>query len=184
MTSADLQRWAGEYVLGTLAPDSRQKFTAAMSRDSSLQEIVAQWEQRLAPLDRGIAPVQPPDAVWNRIEAAMNVAPRSEINVTIRADEGTWEQLLAGVEKKQLLRDLNSGTETYLLRCAPGTVLPPHHHTMTEECLVISGDISFGGEHYGPGDYLAVAGGTDHPEAFSRGGALLYISGEIHAAPG
>jgi quercetin dioxygenase-like cupin family protein len=184
MTAADTQRRAGEYVLGTLAPEARQKFVAEMLQDTALQDLVAQWEQRLAPLEQGISPVEPPSEVWSRIEAAIDVKPWSGIDVSIRADEGTWEEFVPGVEKKQLLIDRKSRTESYLLRLAPGAQLPPHQHSKTEECLMISGDLTIGEEQYGPGDYLAVPAGIMHPAIFTRDGALVYISGEIHEALG
>lgn len=43
---------AGEYVLGTLTADERAAFASAMERDASLRAAVADWEARLAPLDR------------------------------------------------------------------------------------------------------------------------------------
>ena len=184
MTSAGTQRRAGEYVLGTLAPDARRQFVAEMLQDTGLQDLVAQWEQRLAPLERGVTPVEPPDQVWSRIEAAIDVKPWSGIDVSIRADEGTWEEFVPGVEKKQLLIDRKSRTESYLLRMAPGAQLPPHQHSKTEECLMIAGDLAIGEERYGPGDYLAVPAGVMHPAIYSQGGALVYISGEIHEALG
>jgi len=184
MTDADLQRRAGEFVLGTLAPDARLQFVAEMLQNTGLQDLVAQWEQRLAPLEQGVTPVDPPAEVWNRIEAAIDVKPWSGIDVSIRADEGTWEEYLPGVEKKQLLIDRKTRTESYLLRMAPGTQLLPHQHSKTEECLMISGDLRVGDEVYGPGDYLAIPAGIMHPAIFTEGGALFYISGEIHEALG
>jgi quercetin dioxygenase-like cupin family protein len=184
MTAADTQRRAGEYVLGTLSPEARQKFVAEMLQDTGLQSLVAQWEQRLAPMEQGIAPVEPPDEAWNRIERAIDVQPWSGIDVSIRADEGTWEEFLPGVEKKQLLIDRKTRTESYLLRMAPGTQLLPHQHSKTEECLMISGDITIDDQQYGPGDYLAIPAGVPHPAIFTKGGALFFISGEIHEALG
>ncbi len=179
MTAADMQRRAGEYVLGTLAPDARQRFVAEMLQDPGLQDLVAQWEQRLAPLEQGATPIEPPDEVWSRIEAAIDVTPWSDIKVSIRANEGVWVEILPGVEKKQLLIDRKLGTESYLLRMAPGAELLPHQHTKTEECYMIAGDATIGEEHYEQGDYLAIPAGTSHPMIFSQGGALMYISGEI-----
>ncbi len=182
MTSIDLQRQAGEYVLGTLAPETRKKFAVAMSRDPGLQELVAQWERHLAPLEADIAPIQPRDAVWSGIEAALDGAPRDALNISIRANEGIWIKTRPGVEKKQLLIDRAVGTQSFLVRLAPGTKFASHRHRQVEECLMIEGDLTIGEESYGPGDYVAALAGSIHPVIHTKSGAMFYISGELNEA--
>lgn len=66
---------AGEYVLGTLRGPARRRFERLLLRDYTLQQAVNDWEQAFAPLINAIAPVTPPQVVWERIEAQLHPAP-------------------------------------------------------------------------------------------------------------
>ncbi|MDE2294204.1 MAG: anti-sigma factor [Gammaproteobacteria bacterium] len=78
-----------EYVLGVL--DARER--AAVERESAERPAaaaaIAAWSQRLAPLAAEIAPVEPPERVWDairrrlRLDERTGVAPRT----------GLWENL-------------------------------------------------------------------------------------------
>jgi anti-sigma-K factor RskA len=64
-------RLAAEYVLGTLRGPARRRFEALLGAHPALREAVAAWRQRLEPLSTSVAEVQPPDAVWTRIETRL-----------------------------------------------------------------------------------------------------------------
>ena len=63
---------AGEYVLGTLDPEARARVSAQLEHDASLQAAVEAWQRRLAGLESGAKPVDPPAGLWDRIEAALD----------------------------------------------------------------------------------------------------------------
>lgn len=65
---------AGEYVLGTLAPDERAVFEAALAGDARLRAQVGAWQDRLLPLTQRVPPVQPSAALWPRIAGALGAA--------------------------------------------------------------------------------------------------------------
>ena len=58
---------AAEYVLGVLQGRARRRFERSLKDDPPLRELVAQWRDRLAPLDALAQPVQPPARVWHAI---------------------------------------------------------------------------------------------------------------------
>jgi len=58
---------AGEYVLGVLDPAQRRSLEARLGSDRAFAERTAYWERRLAPLLDDIAPVSPPERVWQRV---------------------------------------------------------------------------------------------------------------------
>jgi anti-sigma-K factor RskA len=62
-------RLAAEYVLGTLRGRARLRFQSWLRDDAALRHIVAEWEQRLAPLAAGVTEVAPPGRVWQTIQA-------------------------------------------------------------------------------------------------------------------
>ncbi|MGG5810649.1 anti-sigma factor [Falsiroseomonas sp. CW058] len=67
---------AAEYVLGTLEAREAAEVARALETDTALAEAVARWEARLAPLTALAAPETPPAGLWDRIEAALDPAPR------------------------------------------------------------------------------------------------------------
>ncbi len=66
---------AAEYALGVLAADERAQAERRLSREPGFAALVAQWQQRLAPLAGEIADVQPPSEVWQRILAQLPEQP-------------------------------------------------------------------------------------------------------------
>ena len=171
----DLQ--AAEFVLGTLAPDARLAFAEALEQDQDLQNLVQLWEERLSGLDGGTETEAPSPGLWTKIESRLDQ--EAGPTVTIRQGEGAWVEIMAGVQKKSLVRDEARGEESYLLQIAPGTTVPLHGHEKIEECLVMSGDFVIGDIRLGAGDFHAAMPGSQHPNASTEGGAVLYIRGEI-----
>jgi len=72
---------AAEYVLGTLDAAEADAAQARMAADPGFAAAVRAWEERLTPLTLLAAPVPPPEALWDRVQAscALNVpAPANE----------------------------------------------------------------------------------------------------------
>ncbi len=183
MTQEDKEVLAAEYVLGTLDSESRQRMENDFPRDPALRESVHAWEERLARLDQSIAPVEPPPGLWAKIEAALDKPSAGvDFGITLYENEGQWEVLLEGVQKKLLFRDPAAKTESYLLRVAPRTRFPGHHHEVSEECLVLEGEFMMGDLKLSAGDYHVAHPGSDHPEAWTENGLLVYIRGDMHEA--
>jgi anti-sigma-K factor RskA len=59
---------AGEYAMGLLPPRARARFERLMASDAALERLVADWQERLAPIDRTAAPAAPPRRIWRAIE--------------------------------------------------------------------------------------------------------------------
>ena len=132
--------------------------------NGSLKQVaptgMAGLEETLAPLalaypETGLRP-----NLWQRIEAAVDAVDRpgraTSPPKVVRREEG-WRQYARDVQIKRLW-DAN----TFLLRCAPGGVLPPHEHKSFEHCVVIEGDMIVGGETYRSGDYHGVPANVGH----------------------
>ena len=64
-------RLASEYVLGTLRGPARRRFDALLPSHPALQRAVARWRGDLMPLADGIAPVEPPDRVWEGVQRTL-----------------------------------------------------------------------------------------------------------------
>ena len=62
---------AAEYVIGSLPADERSDFEHALARDFALQQDVYYWQDKLLPMTRMLAPVEPSPEVWARIERGL-----------------------------------------------------------------------------------------------------------------
>ena len=137
-----------------------------------------------AALSGSLPELQPaPDiarAMHDRLMAQVREAPLQ----VVRAEEGRWVTVVAGIEAKRVRCD--ERTETTLWRMQPGAVLPAHVHDHDEECLLLEGSLVQSGTEYRAGDYLLVRAGYPHEDFLSPQGALFLIRGErrdsLHAA--
>jgi len=94
---------------------------------------------------------------------------------SIRADEGGWRALMPGVDAKLLHLDQERKTATLLARIGPGIVYPGHHHSGSEECYVISGDVIIQGQHLYAGDFHHADAGSEHDPLTSIHGAEVLL---------
>ena len=73
------QSLAAEYVLGVLDGDARREAERRIATDPAFAREVAFWEERLGGLASEVAPVAPPEGVWQRVDAA--ITPRKRTNL-------------------------------------------------------------------------------------------------------
>jgi anti-sigma factor ChrR (cupin superfamily) len=173
MSAADDYR-AAEYVLGLLRPEERVAVERAAATDPALADEIAFWNERLTPLlDAG--EVRPPPDLFDRVQADIDSRTDLPGTVTIRTNEGRWEPLAPGFERKMLATDQN-GRVTFLVRGEPGARFPAHEHDDDEECYVIEGDITFETLTLRAGDYHRALRGHPHPGASTVRGCLLLIT--------
>jgi len=67
-----LDKLASEYVLGTLRGRARRRFEQVLRLRPAAMSAVRAWEDRLGRLAASVAPVKPPDRVWNAIETRLH----------------------------------------------------------------------------------------------------------------
>ena len=86
------QQLAAAYALGTLRGPARRRFERMAREDATLKALADRWQEQLASLAAGVAPVEPPTRVWKEIEA--RIAPPA----SGRAPSGLWRAfgLVAG----------------------------------------------------------------------------------------
>jgi quercetin dioxygenase-like cupin family protein len=124
-------------------------------------------------------PIQPDVAARIKHRVMERIA-RAEIgHTTLHPTDNTWQRFKHGVDIKVLHEA--GGVMSYLLRLAPGAVLPAHRHPMDEECVVLEGAVQIGD------DLLLHAGGFHlahkdslHAVITSSQGATIFLRG---AAP-
>lgn len=80
-----------------------------------------------------------------------------------------------GVERMMLDRlGEEAARATSIVRYAPASYFPPHHHPGGEEILVLSGTFSAGDEHFPAGWYLRNPPGSSH-RPYSVEGAVIFV---------
>lgn len=95
--------------------------------------------------------------------------------LTVRAKDGIWQTLTAGIRVKPLW----TGPEgsSVLIEFAAGASLLPHRHNWLEEGIVLRGGLQMGELDLGPLDYHVSPAGSRHAVIQSRQGALAYLRG-------
>lgn len=119
--------------------------------------------------------------ILNRIGAEPVPAPAGTI--TVRAGEKDWVALTPLIEVQVLYRDVKENVQTALWRVQPGASVPPHYHNLTEECLVLEGELKVGDHIVRQGDMHIALAGHSHPTLESPTGALLFLRTEIMEFP-
>ncbi len=116
---------AAEYVLGVLQGRARRRFERSLKDDPPLRELVAQWRDRLAPLDALAHPVQPPTRVWHAIRDRVQVGSGRR---SLRAGLGLWRTAAL------------MSTAAALALAVSLAVLVPGQHTRETMVVVMSGE--------------------------------------------
>lgn len=106
-------------------------------------------------------------------------ADSTPLHLTHQAGEPGWQSFGEGVELK-VLHEVEGGVMSYLLRLAPGAMLPPHRHPVDEECVVLEGEVQIGALRVGAGGYHLGRQDVLHDALRSDTGALIFLRG---AAP-
>ena len=93
----------------------------------------------------------------------------------IPAGSVAWRPFLPGIER-QVLHE-SDGIMCYLLRFAPGAVLPAHRHAADEECVVMEGSVRIGTLVLEAGSFQKVARTVLDADTCSEHGAVIYLRG-------
>lgn len=92
--------------------------------------------------------------------------------VVVRGDELPW---LPGPAPGVSIRLLNK-QKTFIVRMEPGSSLPVHHHTESEQCLVLEGSVSTEGVTVHAGDYVFMPAGSTHGKLHTDTGCTFLIA--------
>jgi quercetin dioxygenase-like cupin family protein len=96
-------------------------------------------------------------------------------HVAVAPDQGAWQRFLPGIDRKVLHE--HDGVMSYLLRFAPGAVLPAHRHPAAEDCVVLEGTIRIGSLELGSGGYHHVPKDVLDADSTTDDGCVIYLRG-------
>lgn len=92
----DREGLAAEFALGTLSGAELREAQALMVSDAAFARLVAEWEQRLAPLATGMKPVEPRAGLREKVLAALPPAAAANDNVSdLRRAVQRWRNFSA-----------------------------------------------------------------------------------------
>ncbi len=129
-----------------------------------------------------LAPVAPPDSLRARLLARVAQTGSVPDFRTLRGSDG-WRILAPGLDYKLLAYDEHADNKSFLLRAAPGSAFPGHTHAGDEECIVLEGEFSMGDLTLRAGDFHFAPRGSQHPDAHTGSGALVYLSASARDYP-
>lgn len=147
---------------------------APATAESVLDADVLAW------LDQAVAPEPLDAAAQARVKQRLLrrlAAESTPRHLTVAPTEGEWQPFGPGITMKVLHHDGRS--LSYLLRLAPGAVLPAHHHPQDEECLVLEGEMQIGNTVVPAGGYHLGRKGVLHDRLTSPNGALIFLRGAV-----
>ena len=171
---------AAGYALGALTQHETRAFEGHLAEGCEIcGDEVESFEQAASALGFAASEAEPPEnlraELLMRLNGVEKLAPRSQDFISIRASEGEWHEVQAGVMLKQLYVDHSSGIATSLVKMLPGASLPPHEHTRPEQVYVLEGDCHIRGQRLGPGDYHRAATGSIHESTYTVDGTLFLL---------
>jgi anti-sigma-K factor RskA len=127
MSDRDIDALAGEYVLGLTEPEESARIERAMLTDRTLAQAIANWRERLLPLDDVADRVEPSVELWEKIRsgigqrATVAPMPRQWGLAEIWDNLGFWRgSALAGALASLVLA---VGLAAVLLRPGPAPVV-------------------------------------------------------------
>jgi anti-sigma-K factor RskA len=170
---------AAQYALGVLDIARIVTLEARIDADPAFAAKVAQFDSLFYAMRLEAEPESGPDAVWDKIERAIDDLDKSPDTRTIRTEELGWEPYAPLIERKMILTDAAAGVHTAFYRLAPGAEVISHTHLVTEECLVISGEIEADGVLVRAGEVHLALPGSRHILR-SPMGATVYLRGDLH----
>ena len=182
MSRIDGSTLAALDALGLLDDDDRLELARALAGSEELRSELHDLRE-VAALLAETSPLETPSAaVRDRIAAhAAGVdrrrepPPLSQALHFIDRDEGWRPHPIPGITVKVLAVDGKTGVATLLVRAAPGTTYPAHHHSGSEGCYVIEGEVLVAGRRIGPGDFHLADADSDHDPLYTETGATVLL---------
>src|SRR6185503_12739912 len=125
---------AAGYALGALTQHETRAFEEHLAEGCEIcGDEVESFELTTSALGLAAYEAEPSEnlraELLMRLNGVERTAPGSSDFISIRASEGEWHEVQAGIMVKQLYVDHESGIATSLVKMLPGASLPPHEHT-------------------------------------------------------
>jgi len=181
---------ASAYALGSLDQQDAESFEQHLADGCDVcREMLRDFEAVVGHMGLSAPAVSPSSGVRERLmksirnnredQPAVSAIPYESAlqRMTIRSNEGDWLPMCEGIKIKFLFSDEVRRTKTVLIKMAPGSVLPKHHHSSVEECLMLEGELFSGNDVLRAGDYQVSLADSEHQRISTVNGATFLIVG-------
>lgn len=180
-TKDEIRDLAASYALGNLSDSEKKEFEELLrKRDGSIEKELKAFAEVVEYLLYNAGPLEEPEGLEKRLFARIKKEKRKKNTdegfLYVRKNEGEWVEIMNGVKIKNLYRNPERNYSTLLVRMEPGATFPDHVHTDTEECYIIEGDLSMGGQVFGKGDYIRADAHSTHESISTANGCFLLIA--------
>jgi anti-sigma factor ChrR (cupin superfamily) len=173
MTDEEL---ATGYVLGTLDDNNRSRVRIRAVEDRAFSTLLAEWENRLAPLalaDEAELPATTFSAIEKKLSTSHVELPGT---ITKRHGKGDWIDAAPGLKIKVMHEIPELRRFTFMAWLEAGAEYSDHDHDQDEEIYMIEGDLIIGDIVLGPGDFHIAKCGKHHPTHRTRTGCMCLIT--------
>jgi quercetin dioxygenase-like cupin family protein len=181
-----------EYALGRLTPEEERAFAAQLGSSPELQAELTEIMDSLSQIAEAYTQTMPTPrrslkdrvmhyALSEESDTEGSTAEAEKVIVRSTYNDSGWaESGLPGITIKPLYSNPALGTQTALVRLAPGTHYPKHRHVGTEECLVMEGVLRMDDITLNAGDFIVNKDGEIHHDTWTDEGCLLLLSGSLN----
>lgn len=169
---------AAQHILGLLGPEDEERAAARVAAEPDFAARTTVWAGRLDALDAPVEEVAS-ETLWEKIERAVDDTGSAPGTRTLRSDDGIWETLGPGIQRRLLYVDRTAGTQSYYIRMKEGAVMPLHSHDRTEECVILKGRLRIGDSEFAEGDFHLGFAGEDHQPITAVTESLFFIHGAL-----
>jgi anti-sigma factor ChrR (cupin superfamily) len=183
------------YVLDGLSAEERQWVEAQVAAMPELAEELAELESTIAALSYAAPPVPMATDLQSRLFERIGVdrlpamaapeiqGPESMAAaglMAVRSPDLQWRPYRVPKVMMALLHiDQKTRYVSALFRAEAGMRYPAHRHGDVEEIYMLAGDLWFGDEHFGPGDYIRTEKGSKHLAAHSNEGCMFFVRASL-----
>ncbi len=162
MNRESIEDQALRYATGDLSPKERDAFESLLAACDPIAMAEAKTFLDIAESLLPPAPLPPGFRITRQSQNSARPSPYPGVSVEV------------------LHIDRNACTVTSILTLEPGAEYPSHRHTVAEQCLVLSGDVSTTSLELTVGDFQVAAAGSTHNIITSRAGCRLLMISGIH----
>jgi anti-sigma factor ChrR (cupin superfamily) len=165
------------FVLGVLE-EPRSACEVHLETCASCRDEAARLRLAVEDLVLAGPHVDPTPALWPRIRDRIRRDSTRERPRDARPAL-RWIPAGDGLEISPLGIDLESERHSLLIRMQPGARIATHHHSGSETCFVVRGDLDDGRTRLRSGESARFEAGTRH-SVTTRGGCTIFVTASLH----
>jgi len=172
------------YLFGLLSPEEARELEQHMQGCADCRAELHVLREVSAEMPHALAGPKPHPRVKEKLLASIGKRsgkPEKAAEGIFVYREFAWRPSeFTGVEYQVLYLDRTTETITTLLRLAPGSTYPAHHHSGVEQSYVVEGSCYVGEVRLSKGEFAFAVAGSDHGVLQTEEGCTLLVVSSQH----